>query len=593
MQKFDAIRPFYDAEINEGIRSSINHPMMKALMNFTFPEMPDEVWKEQLLKTHSIRDFQCNFIYQSVQRVLAKSSDGLTTSGFEKLEKNTSYLFISNHRDIILDTSLLNASLFAHGLVMTASAIGDNLVKKSFLLTLARLNRNFLVQRGLGTGITIYAPSIILSSILGWNLTQLNIIIGSLVIIYTFSGGTKAVNVTQKHQMFVIMFGMIATFFLILHLLPNDMTFGNALHIAGANDKMNILDFSFNPESRYTFWSGITGGMFLMLSYFGTDQSQVGRYLSGKSVNESQKGLIMNGLLKVPMQFFILLTGVMVFVFFQFEKVPLNFNPNSKSIIENSPYKKEYKVLEDKLIAISSEKKEVTLAYASQLNIDRENKVLKNRIVALSEKEKNIRDAAKTLIGKANQKDKTNDADYIFIHYIINYLPKGLIGLLLAVILCAAMSSTASGISALASTTVIDIYKRNVKEEKSERHYMFATKYFTVMWGIIAILFACVGTLFENLIQLVNIVGSIFYGTVLGIFLVGFYIKYVKSNAIFWGAVLSQTTIFVIYYFTIHIYPSGQEKLGYLWLNFIGAMLTIILSTLFERSSRLEKIAKV
>lgn len=451
----------------------------------------------------------------------------------------------------------------------------------------------FLVQRGLGTGLTIYAPSIILSSILGWDLTQMNIIIGTLVIIYTFSGGTKAVNVTQKQQMFIIMSGMFIAFYLIIKGLPKEITFSNALQIAGANDKMNILDFSFNPESRYTFWSGITGGMFLMLSYFGTDQSQVGRYLSGKSVNESQKGLIMNGLLKVPMQFFILLTGVMVFVFFQFETVPLNFNPNSNSIIEKSPFKKEYKVLEDKLIAISSEKKEVTLAYAAQLNIDRENKVLKNRIVALSEKEKNIRDAAKTLIGKANQKDKTNDADYVFIHYIINYLPKGLIGLLLAVILCAAMSSTASGISALASTTVIDIYKRNVKEEKSEKHYMFATKYFTVMWGIIAILFACVGTLFENLIQLVNIVGSIFYGTVLGIFLVGFYIKYVKSNAIFLGAVLSQTTIFVIYYFTIHIYPSGQEKLGYLWLNFIGAMLTIILSTLFERFSSLGKITKV
>ena len=469
----------------------------------------------------------------------------------------------------------------------------EYLEKRFDLKTRSLASVLFLVQRGLGTGLTIYAPSIILSSILGWDLTQMNIIIGTLVIIYTFSGGTKAVNVTQKQQMFIIMSGMFIAFYLIIKGLPKEITFSNALQIAGANDKMNILDFSFNPESRYTFWSGITGGMFLMLSYFGTDQSQVGRYLSGKSVNESQKGLIMNGLLKVPMQFFILLTGVMVFVFFQFEKVPLNFNPNSKSIIENSPYKKEYKVLEDKLIAISSEKKEVTLAYASQLNIDRENKVLKNRIVALSEKEKNIRDAAKTLIGKANQKDKTNDADYIFIHYIINYLPKGLIGLLLAVILCAAMSSTASGISALASTTVIDIYKRNVKEEKSERHYMFATKYFTVMWGIIAILFACVGTLFENLIQLVNIVGSIFYGTVLGIFLVGFYIKYVKSNAIFWGAVLSQTTIFVIYYFTIHIYPSGQEKLGYLWLNFIGAMLTIILSTLFERSSRLEKIAKV
>ncbi len=440
----------------------------------------------------------------------------------------------------------------------------------------------FLVQRGLGTGLTIYAPSIILSSILGWDLTKMNIIIGTLVIIYTFSGGTKAVNVTQKQQMFIIMSGMFIAFYLIIKGLPNNVTFSNALQIAGANDKMNILDFSINPKSRYTFWSGITGGLFLMLSYFGTDQSQVGRYLSGKSVKESQKGLIMNGLLKVPMQFFILLTGVMVYVFFQFETVPINFNPNSKAIIENSAYNQEYKDLEKNLVEISTEKKEVTIAYASQLNIDQENQVLKTRIVALSEKEKSIRDQAKVLISKADNKDKTNDADYVFIHYIINYLPQGFVGLLLAVILCAAMSSTASGISALASTTVIDIYKRNSKEEKSEKHFMNATRVFTLIWGIIAILFACIGTLFENLIQLVNIVGSIFYGTVLGIFLVGFYIKYVKAKGIFWGAVVSQTTIFIIYYFVIHVYPSGQEKLGYLWLNFIGALLTVVISSLIQ-----------
>lgn len=448
----------------------------------------------------------------------------------------------------------------------------------------------FLVQRGLGTGLTIYAPSIILSSILGWDLTQMNIIIGTLVIIYTFSGGTKAVNVTQKQQMFIIMSGMFIAFYLIIKGLPKEVTFTNALQIAGANDKMNILDFSINPESRYTFWSGITGGLFLALSYFGTDQSQVQRYLSGKSIKESQKGLIFNGILKVPMQFFILLTGVMVYVFFQFQAAPINFNPNSKNIIENSAYAGEYKNLEKQLTAISSEKKEVTLAYATQLNIDRENPVLKSRIVALSEKEKSIRDQAKTLISKADKKDKTNDADYIFIHFIIHYLPKGLVGLLLAVILCAAMSSTASGISALASTTVIDIYKRNVKGEKSEKHFMFATKYFTVFWGIVAILFACIGTLFENLIQLVNIVGSIFYGTVLGIFLVGFYIKYVQAKAIFWGAVLSQATIFFIYYFAIHIYPAGHEKLGYLWLNFIGALLTILLSTFFQLLFKKEKL---
>ena len=431
----------------------------------------------------------------------------------------------------------------------------------------------FLVQRGLGTGITIYAPSIILSSILGWNLTQLNIIIGSLVIIYTFSGGTKAVNVTQKHQMFVIMFGMIVTFFLILHLLPNDMTFGNALHIAGANDKMNIVDFSFDPETRYTFWSGITGGFFLALSYFGTDQSQVGRYLSGKSIRESQMGLIMNGFLKVPMQFFILLIGVMVFVFFQFNPVPLNFNPNNKIVIEKSIYKEEYHLLEKKLVDLSEEKKEYNLLYIDHLNQNYDNPILRKKLTALSNKENDMRDQAKELISKADAKAETNDKDYVFINFILNYLPKGLIGLLLAVILSAAMSSTASGLTALASTTAIDIYKRNLKEEKSDKHYVNATKVFTVFWGIVAILFACIGTLFENLIQLVNIIGSIFYGTVLGIFLVGFYIKYIRAKAIFWGAIITQLMIFYIFYLDI---------VSFLWLNFIGAIITIIIAMLLQ-----------
>ncbi len=440
----------------------------------------------------------------------------------------------------------------------------------------------FLFQRGLGTGLTIYAPAIILSAILGWNLTIMNILIGLLVIIYTFSGGTKAVNVTQKQQMFVIMSGMFITFFLILHYLPNDMTFTSALHIAGANSKMDIVDFSFNPEEKYTFWSGITGGFFLALAYFGTDQSQVGRYLSGKSVRESQMGLIMNGLLKVPMQFFILLTGVMVFVFFQFNPVPLNFNPNNKIIIEKSAYKEEYHALEKKLDLLSEEKKVVNLLYIDQLNQDYDNPILRKELVTLSNKEKDLRDRAKDIIAKADSTTETNDKDYVFFHFILHYLPKGLIGLLLAVILSAAMSSTASGLNALASTTAIDIYKRNLKEEKSDKHYLNATKFFTLFWGIIAILFACVGTLFENLIQLVNIIGSIFYGTVLGIFLVGFYFKKIQARAVFCSAVISQLTIFIIYYFAIFIYPSGQEKLGYLWLNFIGAMLTIILSTMMQ-----------
>jgi SSS family solute:Na+ symporter len=440
----------------------------------------------------------------------------------------------------------------------------------------------FLIQRGLGTGLTIYAPAIILSSILGWNLTMLNIIIGILVIIYTFAGGTKAVNVTQKQQMFIIMLGMVTTFFLILHLLPNDMTFSNAMHIAGANDKMNILDFSIDPENRYTFWSGITGGFFLMLSYFGTDQSQVGRYLSGKSDRESQMGLIMNGFLKVPMQFFILLTGVMVFVFFQFNPVPLHFNPINKPAIEKSKYADDYHHLEKQLAQLSEEKKEFNLLYIDHLNQGYDNPILRQKLISLSGKEKDLHDEAKVIISKVDEKAETNDKDYVFIYFILNYLPSGLIGLLLAVILSAAMSSSASGLTALASTTAIDIYKRSISEEKSEKHFVNATKAFTLIWGLIAIGFACVGTLFENLIQLVNIVGSIFYGTVLGVFLVGFYVKYVKASAIFYSAVISQTTIFFIYYYTIHIYPTGKEILGYLWLNFIGASLTVLLSILLQ-----------
>lgn len=442
----------------------------------------------------------------------------------------------------------------------------------------------FMVQRGLGTGLTIYAPSIILSTLLGWNLTLLNIIIGILVIIYTFSGGTKAVNVTQKHQMFIIMSGMFITFFLILHLLPNEMTFSNAMHIAGANEKMNIVDFSFDPEMRYTLWSGIAGGFFLSLAYFGTDQSQVGRYLSGKSDKESQMGLIMNGFLKVPMQFFILLIGVMVFVFFQFNDVPLNFNPVNKQIIEKSQYAEQYHELENQLNELTEEKKEYNLLYMDHLNQNYDNPILRNKLVAISGKEKDLRDQAKDLISKADVKAETNDKDYVFLYFILNYLPKGLIGLLLAVILSAAMSSTASGLTALASTTAIDIYKRNLKQPKSDKHFVNATKYFTLLWGIIAILFACVGTLFENLIQLVNIIGSIFYGTVLGIFLVGFYIKYIKSTAIFYGAVISQCLIFYIYYLDV---------ISFLWLNFIGAMLTIVVSLMIQlfQSKKNQQIA--
>jgi solute:Na+ symporter, SSS family len=432
----------------------------------------------------------------------------------------------------------------------------------------------FLIQRGLGTGITIYAPSIILSALLGWNLNMLNVIIGILVILYTVTGGTKAVNVTQKQQMFVIMSGMFIIFFYILTNLPEDVDFTNVLHIAGANGKMDILDFSYNPETRYTFWSGITGGFFLMLSYFGTDQSQVGRYLSGKSVKESQMGLIMNGILKVPMQFFILLTGVLVFVFFQFNDAPLHFNPTNVEKVKTSNQKEAYENLEKKLAELNTDKKIVNQIYIEQLKHNEyENPTLKKQMVALSLKEKDLREKAKVVISKVDGKTETNDKDYVFLYFILNYLPKGLLGLLLAVIFSAAMSSSASGLNALAATSAIDIYKRNVNT-KSDKHYVYATQYFTVFWGIVAIGFACISSLFENLIQLVNIIGSIFYGTVLGIFLIGFYIKYCKGKAVFIGACISQLTIFYIFYLDI---------VSYLWLNFIGALLTVGISLLLQK----------
>ena len=430
----------------------------------------------------------------------------------------------------------------------------------------------FLIQRSVGTGLTIYAPSIILSSILGWNLTYITVTIGILIIIYTYFGGTKALNVTQKQQAFVIMFGMMITFLLIIYKFPTEITFNNALDIASINGKMNILDFSTDPSEKYTVWSGITGGFFLMLAYFGTDQSQVGRYLSGKSIKEIQMGLIMNGALKVPMQFFILLVGVMVFIFFQFNKSPLHFNPNNTRMIENSAYKGQYQELENKLDAVLDEKNEITLLYSGQLNQDYDNPILEEKMISLNENEQNIRKEASELIKKADPKAETNDKDYVFIYFILNYLPHGLIGLLLAVIFSAAMSSSASGLYAIASASSIDLYKSHVKN-KTDEEYLKATKVSVIFWGIICILTACVINLFENLIQLVNIIGSIFYGTVLGIFLISLFIKYVKAKAVFWTALFTQ--IAIIYIFLLDV-------VGYLWLNLIGTLGVIILSIIVQ-----------
>lgn len=429
----------------------------------------------------------------------------------------------------------------------------------------------FLIQRGLACGITIFAPSIILSAVLGWNLIYLNIIIGVLVIIYTVSGGTKAVSVTQKQQMAVIFFGMLIAFLLILNYLPLDISFSKALEIAGANGKMDILDFSFDFENRYTFWSGIIGGSFLALSYFGTDQSQVQRYLSGRSVKQSQMGLIMNGLLKVPMQFFILLVGIMVFVFYQFNSAPLHFNPSAVKDVKNSEYAEAYQALEDQKHGLDAQLEKTQLAYAkAETEMEKQSYVAE--IQSLNITENQLHEQSKELIKKANPNAETNDKDYVFIHFILTNLPRGLIGLLLAVILSAAMSSTASELNALGSTTTIDLYKRNVPG-KRERHYVAASRGFTLLWGVIAILVACTANLFDNLIQLVNIIGSIFYGNVLGIFLLAFFIKFVRSKAVFIAAIITQ--IIIIYFWYIDLMP-------YLWLNLVGCCIVMGIAVMLQ-----------
>ena len=429
----------------------------------------------------------------------------------------------------------------------------------------------FLIQRSFSAGITIFAPAIILSSVLGWDLITVNIIIGSLVIFYTVSGGTKAVNYTQKYQMIIIFFGLCAVLFTIFKLLPEQINFQNTMEIASISGKLEVLDFSFDLENRYTVWSGIIGGTFLMLSYFGTDQSQVQRYLSGKSLREMQLGMIFNGMLKVPMQFFILFIGVMVFIFYQFNLSPLNFNPQAKKVVSGSSYENEYKSLKNKLNEIHFEK-------ISMINeiIEEKKEIKKIELIKLETEEKKIRQTAKLLIEKAaaekSIKVETNDKDYIFINFILNHLPKGLIGLIIAVILSAGMSSTSSEINALATTTSIDLIKRNYRNI-DEKKTVYLTKVFTLFWGICAIIIACVAFLADNLIQLVNIIGSIFYGNVLGIFLIALFTKKIRSLSVFTSAIITQITI--IYVWWIDIIP-------FLWLNVLGCFLVTALSVLIE-----------
>jgi Na+/proline symporter len=434
----------------------------------------------------------------------------------------------------------------------------------------------FLLQRGLQAGITIFAPSIILSSILDLSLTATNLIIGLLVIIYTVSGGTKAVSVTQKQQMAVMMGGMILAGIMVIYMLPEDIGFGDAVNVAGKLGKLEAIDLEFDLNNRYNIWSGIIGGLFVALSYFGTDQSQVQRYLTGRSIKESRLGLMFNGLLKVPMQFIILFIGTMVFVFYQFYAPPVFFNEAAVEQVKTSEYQDEFISIEEEYTAVFEQKRNSVEQLVRAERVDNESEIQSytEEINAFLEQEEAIRDKAKAVISKADPDAETNDTDYVFITFVTKHLPHGLIGLLLAVIFSAAMSSTASELNALASTTTVDIYKRSLKPNQSARHYLNASRILTLVWGLIAISFATFASLLENLIELVNIVGSIFYGSILGIFLVAFYIKYVKGNAIFLSAIISQSIVIFLFVIT---------PIGYLWYNVIGCVLVVIISLLIQR----------
>ena len=440
----------------------------------------------------------------------------------------------------------------------------------------------FLVQRGLAAGITIYAPAIILSTLLHWNLTLTNIFIGVLVIIYTVSGGTKAVTQTQKQQMAVMMGGMILAGILVLNMLPEHIGFTDAMSIAGTMGKMNMINFDFDLEDRYNFWTGTTAALFLFLSYFGTDQSQVQRYLTGKSLAESRLGLIMNGLLKVPMQFIILIIGVMVFVFYQFNTPPVFFNKVELEQVRQSEYNLNLTELETQYSNLHNQKKIAINNTFTKEQSNIQSKESKAKILAYESEMNSIREEVKHLVKKNNPKAETNDKDYIFMSYVMDYLPHGVIGLLFAVMFSAAMSSTASELNALASTTTVDLYKRSVKKNETDKHYLNSSKYFTLLWGVLAIIFATTASLFENLIQAVNLLGSLFYGTILGIFIVAFYLKKIQANAVFYAAILAELMVIMIHYINTLENPPEWLKMGYLWYNLVGCILVVIFGLLFQ-----------
>ncbi|HTK19329.1 MAG TPA: sodium:solute symporter [Mucilaginibacter sp.] len=433
----------------------------------------------------------------------------------------------------------------------------------------------FLIQRGLSTGITIYAPSIILSTILGINTVYTTLFIGGLVIFYTVYGGTKAVSYTQLLQMSIIFLGMFLAGVMVVSLLPDGVGFTKALHLAGKLGRMNVIDWKFDPANRYNVWSGLIGGFFLQLSYFGTDQSQVGRYLTGSSIGQSRMGLIMNGLIKIPMQFLILLIGVLVFAFYQFNQPPLFFNQYEVKQVKSGQYAGQYNDLEEQYSAAFQQKKitadELSKALESKndAQIDKARINLKNADAS----EMAIRKSAITLMKKNNNKADTDDTNYVFLNFVTHFLPKGLIGLLIAIVFLASMGSTASALNSLASTTVVDIYKRVIKPNESDKTYLNASRLATIFWGLVCIAMALYAAKLGNLLEAVNQLGSYIYGTILGVFVVAFYLKKVKGTAVFIAAIFSEIIICAMGYYKV---------VAYLWLNAIGCFLVIAIALLIN-----------
>jgi len=460
----------------------------------------------------------------------------------------------------------------------------EYLEKKFDLKTRALAAFLFLIQRGLAAGLTIYAPSIILSVLFGWNLHITIIVIGGLVIIYTASGGSKAVGWTQSYNMLIIFLGIGTAFFIMLYLLGNHISFLDSIKVAGKMGKLNAIDFSFDLNNRYNIWSGLIGGLFLQLSYFGADQSQVQRYLTGENIAQSRIGLLVNGIVKVPMQFIILFIGAMLFVFYQFIQPPLFFDPVATKNIKKSIHAEKYEALENEHKKVFEEKRTDLNNLVSSMNSDDESetKYSEKRIDESELKLNNIRNEAVNLIQKENPRANPNDVNYVFLTFVINFLPAGLIGLVLAAIFAASMNSTSAEINALASTTIVDIYKRTIKSEASDKHYLVFSKIATIFWGLFAILFAEFATRIGSLVEAVNILGSIFYGTILGIFLLAFYFKRIKGTSVFVAAIIAEIAVVFCFIFT---------GISFLWYNVIGCLLVIFIAIIINSFLNRRKIS--